>query len=106
MPHHRRWCSFVNQTARWRSDSRPRSGRALMSTALFPYLVAGLAGALLAIAAGAIACGRVHAKVRRLTDALDHMSQGLAAIATFRMSMETLLKSFGDSAAAMKSTAV
>ena len=29
-----------------------------------------------------------------------------AAIATFRMSMETLLKSFGDSAAAMKSTAV
>src|SRR5262245_45418178 len=77
MPHHRRWCSFVNQAARWRSDRRPRSGLALMSTALFPYLVAGLAGALLAITAGAIACGRVHAKVRRLTDALDHMSQGL-----------------------------
>jgi hypothetical protein len=48
-----------------------------MSIALFPYLVACLAGALLAIAAGAIACGRVHAKVRGLTDALDHMSQGL-----------------------------
>ena len=38
-----------------------------MSIALFPCLVACLAGALLAIAAGAIACG----------DALDHMSQGL-----------------------------
>ena len=48
-----------------------------MSTALFPYLVAGLAGALLAVAVGAIACGRVQAKMRRLTDALDHMSQGL-----------------------------
>ena len=48
-----------------------------MSIALFPCLVACLAGALLAIVAGAIACGRVHAKVRGLTDALDHMSQGL-----------------------------
>src|ERR1700741_4794182 len=50
----------------------------MMSTALFPYVVvACLAGALLAITAGAFACVRAHAKVRRLTDALDHMSQGL-----------------------------
>ena len=48
-----------------------------MSIALFPTVVAALAGALLAIAAGALVCGRAHAKVRRLTDALDHMSQGL-----------------------------
>ncbi len=48
-----------------------------MSTTLFPYVVACLAGALLAIAAGALAFGRTPAKIRRLTDALDHMSQGL-----------------------------
>jgi methyl-accepting chemotaxis protein len=53
-----------------------------MSTALFPYLVACLAGALLVIAAGALACGRTHAKLRRLTDALDHMSQGLCMFDT------------------------
>lgn len=50
----------------------------MMSIALFPYVVvACVAGALLAIAAGALACTRAHAKVRRMTDALDHMSQGL-----------------------------
>ena len=50
----------------------------MMSIALFPYVVvACVAGALLAIAAGAFACTRAHAKVRRMTDALDHMSQGL-----------------------------
>jgi methyl-accepting chemotaxis protein len=48
-----------------------------MSTTLFPYVVACVAGAVLAIAVGAFACGRAHAKMRRLTDALDHMSQGL-----------------------------
>jgi PAS domain-containing protein len=47
-----------------------------MPIAMFPYVVvACVAGALLA--AGALACGRAHAKVRRMTDALDHMSQGL-----------------------------
>jgi hypothetical protein len=45
-----------------------------MSTTLFPYVVACVAGAVLAIAVGAFACGRAHAKMRRLTDALDHMS--------------------------------
>jgi methyl-accepting chemotaxis protein len=50
----------------------------MMSIALFPYVVvACVAGALLAVAAGAFACARAHAKVRRVTDALDHMSQGL-----------------------------
>jgi methyl-accepting chemotaxis protein len=50
----------------------------MMSIALFPYVVvACVAGALLAIAAGTFACTRAHAKVRRMTDALDHMSQGL-----------------------------
>jgi methyl-accepting chemotaxis protein len=48
-----------------------------MSTTLFPYAMACLAGAVLAIAAGAFACGRAHMKVRRFSDALDHMSQGL-----------------------------
>ena len=49
-----------------------------MSIALFPsVVVACVAGVLLAIAAGAFACARAQAKVRRMTDALDHMSQGL-----------------------------
>ena len=49
-----------------------------MSIALFPsVVVARVAGVLLAIAAGAFACARAQAKVRRMTDALDHMSQGL-----------------------------
>ena len=45
--------------------------------ALFPYVVACLAGALIALAAGARICARTSAKVRSLTAALDHMSQGL-----------------------------
>jgi methyl-accepting chemotaxis protein len=44
--------------------------------ALFPYVVVCLA-ALIAIAAGALPRARMHAKVRSLTTALDHMSQGL-----------------------------
>jgi methyl-accepting chemotaxis protein len=46
-------------------------------TALFPYVVAALAGALIVIAAGALLCARTRAKVRSLTDAFHHMSQGL-----------------------------
>jgi hypothetical protein len=45
--------------------------------ALFPYVVACLAGALIALAAGARICARTRANVRSLTAALDHMSQGL-----------------------------
>jgi len=45
--------------------------------ALFPYVLACLAGALIALAAGARICARTSAKVRSLTAALDHMSQGL-----------------------------
>lgn len=45
--------------------------------ALFPYVVACLAGALIAITAGALVCARTRATVRSLTDAFDHMSQGL-----------------------------
>jgi methyl-accepting chemotaxis protein len=45
--------------------------------ALFPYVVACLAGALIALAAGARIYVRTRAKVRSLTAALDHMSQGL-----------------------------
>jgi PAS domain-containing protein len=42
-----------------------------------PYLTACLVAALLLLAAGAIAYGRARAKIRRLADALDYMSQGL-----------------------------
>ena len=45
--------------------------------ALFPYVVACLAGALIALAAGARICARTRANARSLTAALDHMSQGL-----------------------------
>jgi methyl-accepting chemotaxis protein len=45
--------------------------------ALFPYVVACLAGALIALAAGARIYARTRAKVRSLTAAFDHMSQGL-----------------------------
>ena len=48
-----------------------------MSITLLPYLTAGLVAALLLLAACAIAYGRAQAKIRRLTDALDYMSQGL-----------------------------
>jgi methyl-accepting chemotaxis protein len=48
-----------------------------MSITLFPYLTACLVAALLLLAAGAIAYGRARAKIRRLADALDYMSQGL-----------------------------
>jgi PAS domain-containing protein len=67
--------------------TKPQDGTAIvvrdldaptMSIALFPsVVVACVAGVLLAIAAGAFACARAQAKVRRMTDALDHMSQGL-----------------------------
>ena len=48
-----------------------------MSITLLPYLTVGLVAALLLLAACAIAHGRAQAKIRRLTDALDYMSQGL-----------------------------
>jgi len=48
-----------------------------MSTTLFPYVVASLGGVVFAITAGAFACWRAHTKMRRLANALDHMSQGL-----------------------------
>jgi methyl-accepting chemotaxis protein len=47
----------------------------MISIALSSSLMACLAGAL--IAAGALAHGRTRAKIRSLSDAFDHMSQGL-----------------------------
>jgi methyl-accepting chemotaxis protein len=47
----------------------------MISIALSSFLMACLAGAL--IAAGALAHGRTRAKIRSLSDAFDHMSQGL-----------------------------
>jgi methyl-accepting chemotaxis protein len=47
----------------------------MISIALSSALMACLAGAL--IAAGALAHGRTRAKIRGLSDAFDHMSQGL-----------------------------
>ena len=49
----------------------------MTAIALFPYVVACLAGALIAITAGALVCARTRATVHSLTDAFDHMSQGL-----------------------------
>src|SRR5260370_21208977 len=48
-----------------------------MSITLFPYLTICLAAALLLLAGGGIALARAQAKIRRLADALDYMSQGL-----------------------------
>src|SRR3984957_20993012 len=48
-----------------------------MSITLLPYLTVGLVAAVLLLAACAIAYGRAQAKIRRLTDGLDYMSQGL-----------------------------
>ena len=48
-----------------------------MSTTLFPYLTVCLVAPLLILAGGAIALARTRAKIGRLADALDYMSQGL-----------------------------
>jgi methyl-accepting chemotaxis protein len=48
-----------------------------MSTTLFPYLAAGLAVALLLIAVGGFVGRRMRTKIQHLTDAVNHMSQGL-----------------------------
>jgi methyl-accepting chemotaxis protein len=48
-----------------------------MSTTLFPYLTISLIAALLVVAGGVIALARTRAKIARLADALDNMSQGL-----------------------------
>jgi methyl-accepting chemotaxis protein len=48
-----------------------------MSITLFPYLTICLVVALLLLAVGVAAFARAQAKARRLTDALNYMSQGL-----------------------------
>src|SRR5271163_599215 len=48
-----------------------------MSITLFPYLTVCLVAAVLLLGAGGIAFARGQAKIRRLADALDYMSQGL-----------------------------
>jgi methyl-accepting chemotaxis protein len=48
-----------------------------MSISLFPYVTVGLVAALAFLAIGGIALARRQAKIRRLSDALDYMSQGL-----------------------------
>ena len=48
-----------------------------MSTTLFPYLTISLIAALLVVAGGVTALARTRAKIARLADALDYMSQGL-----------------------------
>ncbi len=49
----------------------------MIPIAPFPYVVVCLAFALIAMAAGALVGARSRAKVRSLTAAFDHMSQGL-----------------------------
>ncbi len=48
-----------------------------MSISLFAYVTVGLVAALAFVAIGGIALARRQAKIRRLSDALDYMSQGL-----------------------------
>jgi methyl-accepting chemotaxis protein len=68
---------FVNQTASGTKEYSRSIWAHSMSISLLPSLTICVVAALMLLAANAFALGRARAKSRRLTGALDYMSQGL-----------------------------